>query len=119
MNTANSTVVRVIGGVPEGTYLAKFVAMEPATNSFGDGIKWKWEIVNGPHAGQQSFCTTSTMPSARNSCGRIVSGMLGKSLTTGDEHDMAACFGKTFLIVVRKGNTGGTFVESVTQAPVA
>lgn len=119
MNTVNSMKVRVIGGVPEGTYLAKFVAMEPTTNSFGDGVKWHWEIVGGPQAGQRASCTTSPQPSARNSCGRIVSGMLGKSLTTGDEYDLAPLVGQTFLVVVRKGATGGTYVESCTKAPVA
>jgi hypothetical protein len=119
MNTVCSMKVRVLGGVPEGTYLAKFVAMEPTTNSYGEGVKWRWEIVGGAQAGQYASCTTSPNPSARNSCGRIVSGMLGKSLNTGDEHDLAGLVGKTFLIVVRKGVTGGTYVESVTQAPVA
>lgn len=115
----NSMKVRVIGGVPEGTYAAKFLTMEAVTNTFGDGVRWSWEIVGGPHAGQKASCTTATSPSAKNSCGRIVSGLLGKSLAAGDEHDLSTLVGQTFLIVVRKGNTGGTYVESVTKAPVA
>lgn len=111
--------LKVTGGVPEGSYLAKFTKVEPTTNNFGTGLKWFWEITTGPQVGQSTICTTSDNPTPKNRCGKILSGMLGKSLNTGEEFDTAAMLGQTFLVVVRKGDTGGTFVDSVTKAPLA
>lgn len=111
--------LKVSGGVPEGNYLAKFTKVEPTTNAFGNGLKWFWEITGNSHAGQSTSCTTSDCPTPKNRCGKILSGMLGKSLNTGEEFDTAALLGQTFLVVVRKGDTGGTFVDSVTKAPLA
>jgi hypothetical protein len=111
--------LKVSGGVAEGSYLAKFVGVEPTTNSIGPGLRWTWEIATGPLAGQATGCTSSTNPSSKNRCGKIVSGMLGKSLTTGEELDLSTLTGQTFLIVVRAGDNGGTYVDSVTKAPVA
>jgi hypothetical protein len=109
----------VTSGVPEGSYLGKFVRVEPTTNDFGEGLKWIWEITTGQQAGQIASCTTSTNPSAKNRCGKVVTGMLGKSLPNGEELDTDMFVGRTYLLIVRKGESGGTFVDSVTQAPVA
>jgi hypothetical protein len=109
--------LKVSGGVPEGSYLAKFSKVEPTSNNYGKGLKWFWEISGGAQVGQSTSCTTSDSPTPKNRCGKILSGMLGKSLNTGEECDVDALVGQTFLIVVRKGDTGGTFVDSVTKAP--
>ncbi|MFO1044790.1 MAG: hypothetical protein U0941_23710 [Planctomycetaceae bacterium] len=107
----------VSGGVPEGSYLAKFTKVEPTTNAYGDGLKWTWEITSGAYSGQTASVTTSDSPSPKNRCGKIVSGMLGKPLTTGEELDTNSLIGQTFLIFVRKGDSGGSYVDSVTKAP--
>ena len=107
----------VSGGVPEGSYLAKFANVEPMTNALGDGLKWTWEITSGANAGLTVCSISSNSPSPKNRCGKIVSGMLGKPLTTGEELDTNSLIGQTFLIVVRKGENGGSYVDSVTKAP--
>ncbi|QJW92560.1 hypothetical protein FTUN_0056 [Frigoriglobus tundricola] len=111
--------LKVSGGVPEGSYLAKFTKVEPTTNGFGPGLKWAWEITSGANTGQSVICTTSNSPSPKNRCGKILSGMLGKALNTGEEFDTSTLVGQNFLVIVRKSETGGTFVDSVTKAPVA
>lgn len=63
--------------------------------------------------------TSSCSPSPKNRCGKILSGMLGKALNSGEELDTGSLIGQTFLVVVRKGENGGTFVDSVTKAPIA
>jgi hypothetical protein len=109
----------VTGGVPEGSYLGKFVKVEPTTNNYGEGLKWTWEIATGPQAGQFASCTTSNSPSPKNRCGKVVAGMLGRPLAAGDEFDTTTIVGQTFLILVRKGDNGGSYVDSVTKAPLA
>jgi hypothetical protein len=109
--------LKVSGGVPEGSYLAKFVKVEPTTNALGDGLKWLWEITSGPNVGLTVSSISSNSPSPKNRCGKILSGMMGKALNTGEELDTGSLIGQTFLIVVRKGENGGTFVDSVTKAP--
>ena len=111
--------LKVSGGVPEGSYLAKFTKVEPTTNALSDGLKWTWEITSGPSSGQTSSSTSSDSPSAKNRCGKIVSGMLGKTLPNGEELDTNSLIGQIFLIVVRKSESGGTYVDSVTKAPTA
>ena len=109
--------LKVSGGVPEGSYLAKFVKVEPTTNNLGDCLKWTWQITSGPCAGQTPSCISGNSPTPKNKCGKILSGMTGKSLNTGEELDTSSLIGQTFLIVIGKGDNGGTFVDSVTKSP--
>jgi hypothetical protein len=110
-------LLKITGGVPEGSYLARFANVEPTTNALGDGLKWSWQITSGAQSGQTVGCISSSSPTAKNKCGKILSGMMGKSLNAGEECDTSSLIGQTFLIVVGKGDNGGSFVDSVTKAP--
>lgn len=112
-------LLRVFGGVPEGSYLAKFEKVEQSTNSLGPGLKWVWVISTGPHAGTTVSSVSGVSPSAKNRCGKLLFGMLGKQLQAGEEVDIAKLFGQQFLVIVRKAESGGTFVDSVAKAPQA
>ena len=105
------------GGVPAGSYLAAFRGVEPVTNDYGDGLKWTFEVTGGSYAGSKTGCTTSVRPSQKNSCGRIVAGISGMSLSIGSEIDLAAYIGRVYLIVVIDGKNGGTYISAVTQPP--
>jgi len=107
------------GGVPAGSYLTKFVGLESITNDFGPGLSWEWEVLNGPHAGQTVRRITTVTPTSKNACGKILSGVIGKSLAVGEELDLSKYVGKTYLVVVGETDRGGSRVESVTPAPVA
>lgn len=107
------------GGVPVGSYLGRFVGVEATTNDYGDGLTWRWEIIGGPHAGHKVSRITTTTPTTKNACGKILSGLIGRALTAGEQFDVASCVGKTYLLCVTEGERGGTRVESVTSAPVA
>ncbi len=106
------------GGVPKGTYLAKFVSVESITNDYGPGLTWKWEVLRGPHAGQSVGRITTPTPTAKNACGKILSGLLGKSLSVDEEVDLSLLVGKAYLVVVVETDRGGSKVDSVTPAPV-
>jgi hypothetical protein len=106
------------GGVPAGSYLSKFVGVEGITNDYGPGLSWQWEILNGPHIGQSVRRITTVTPTSKNACGKILAGVIGQTLTVGDELDLSTFVGKTFLVVVGETERGGSRVESVTVAPV-
>jgi hypothetical protein len=116
-----SIVLRVSsGGVPPGSYLAKFVGIEETHNQeYGAGIRWIFEIVTGPHKGGRPPRTTSPNPSLKNGCGKMLSGITGKPLIPGEDHDLEPFIGKTYLIVVVATESGSTKIDSVSPPPVA
>jgi len=105
------------GGVPAGSYLSKFVGVDDITNDYGPGLVWEFEVVTGPQAGHKATRITTVTPTQKNACGKILSGVVGKPLTAGEELDVSASVGKTFLVVVGETDRGSTRVESVTPAP--
>jgi hypothetical protein len=106
------------GGVPVGNYTATFAGVEPAPENrekgYGPGLRWKFCVSAGQHAGQTASRITGTVPSPRNSCGKILAGLLGRPLKEGEQVDPAAYVGKPFLVIVAAGQNGGTRVEAVT-----
>ncbi|MBX9654743.1 hypothetical protein K2Y11_14095 [bacterium] len=108
------------GGVPAGAYTARFVSVEPTPadpqKGYGPGLKWTWEVIAGAQAGQKTSRTTTATPSPKNAAGKIISGLLGRPLQTGENIDTGGLIGRPYLIVVAEGQTGTTRVESVTVA---
>jgi hypothetical protein len=116
-----ATIVKLTvtaGGVPVGSYLGKFMGVEPVSNDYGTGLCWKWEIAGGTHTGQKISRITAATPSPKNAGGKILAGLIGKALTPGEQVDLADLVGRVYLLVVTEGERGGTRVESVTTAPV-
>jgi hypothetical protein len=107
------------GGVPVGSYHARFTGVEAVNNEFGDGLRWNFEITAGTNAGRIVSRTTAKTPTPRNTCGKLLSGITGKPLTIGGEFELAAFAGRPYLVVVTEGQTGSTRVDAVTQLPTA
>jgi hypothetical protein len=107
------------GGVPAGSYHAKFLGVEVVNNEYGDGLRWNFQITVGDYAGRNVSRTTAKNPTTRNTCGTLLSGIAGKPLTIDAEFEVAAYVGKTYLVVVNEGQTGSTRVDAVTQLPTA
>ena len=106
------------GGVPAGSYVAKFVGVQPSEpNQYGPGLRWTFEIVAGPHAGSKVSKTTGTNPTPKNQAGKMLIALSGKTVM-GEEIDLAACVGKNYLLVVVNRPEGGTAIESVSIPPV-
>ncbi len=82
------------GGVPPGSHIALFQSTEATTNDLGDCLRWWFEIESGPHAGSRVGCITARKPTLKNSCGKILSGIVGKTLTNDMEVDLAPYVGK-------------------------
>jgi hypothetical protein len=105
------------GGVPIGTYTATFQGIEAQPEDkdrgYGPGTRWKFQIEAGPHRGQTASRITRTTPSPRNTCGKMLSGLLGRALQEGEEIDLDQCIGQRYMIVVGAGPMGGARVEAV------
>src|SRR5437773_10802031 len=68
------------GSTPPGSYLAKFVGTEQAeANEYGAGIRWQFEIVSGTLAGTKIGRTTGDKPTLKNACGKMRTGISGKT----------------------------------------
>src|SRR5687768_9454101 len=100
------------GGAPVGNYAGPFVGVEPtppnAAKGYGPGLRWKWKIDAGPHAGTTVGRVTTNEPSPKNSAGQILSGLLGRPLKEGEELDPDQFVGRRYAIVVGPAQNGAT-----------
>jgi hypothetical protein len=106
------------GGVPAGSYLATFTGVEATSNEYGDGLRWQFEVINGPNKGAKTSRITSQTPTPKNACGKMLSGITGKTLTPGEDIDLDGFIGKTFLVMVVNTDSGGTRIDSLSAPPV-
>jgi hypothetical protein len=111
------------GGVPPGNYSASFVGVEvhpeDKAKGFGPGIRWRFVIDAGPHVNETASRITGSTPSAKNSCGKMLSGLIGRALREGEQIDPDTFRGKRYMLVVAAGQSGGTRVEAIVPMPAA
>src|SRR5262245_2222490 len=93
------------GGVPLGNYPgAEFIGTEvqPANpeKKFEAGIKWKWKIHGGPCDGQIATRITGPVPTPKNACGKVLSGLIGRALAPGESIDPDQYIGEHYLLIV-------------------
>jgi hypothetical protein len=102
------------GGPPAGNYKAHFVGVEQTTHEeYGDGLRWKWKVADGPQSGVIASRTTSPKPTTGNAAGKLIAAMTGATLAGGQKASVRDCVGKLFLISVAATKSGsGTRVES-------
>lgn len=103
--------------VPPGMYRAPFVRYEETAPhpEFGRGVKFAFKIDGGEEATR--ICSIEKPPTARNSLGRILSGLLGRPLEVGERLNVDACIGKQYLIQVEAAPGGnGSRVSTVMPA---
>ena len=111
------------GGVPIGNYTGTFAGIEAQPENkekgYGPGIRWKFAIDNGPCAGQTASRVTGQTLTPKNTCGKMLSGLLGRGLKEGEQIDPDQFIGKRFMIVVEAGQGGGTRVAAVVPMTAA
>jgi hypothetical protein len=102
------------GGPPPGNYKARFVGVEQTTHEeYGPGLRWSWEVSDGPQAGVIATRTTSPKPTTGNAAGKLIAAMTGATLAGGQKASVRDCVGKAFLISVTATKSGtGTRVET-------
>jgi hypothetical protein len=107
------------GSVPPGLYAARLTSIEPVTNEqYGPGIQFKFTVARGPFANQAVFRTTGCSPSPKNSLGKLLSGMLGRTLNVDEEIEVDDLVGRDFMVMVGVTETGGSRVESASPPPI-
>ncbi|MDP6717845.1 MAG: hypothetical protein QGF59_04300 [Pirellulaceae bacterium] len=107
-------------GPPPGNYTAEFITIDATHHEqFGDGMRWSFRVTNGEHTGKTATRVTTTTPTVGNNCGRVLAGLLGRSVKPDEEIDIDLLVGRTYLIVVAETEGGGTRVESIIPPPEA
>lgn len=107
------------GGVPAGSYLARFVGLETTTNDIGEGLRWIFEVTAGPHTGAKASRITSPSPTLKNACGKMLAGVTGRGLAPEESVNLDAFLGRIYLVVVVNTDSGATRIDSVSPPPVA
>jgi hypothetical protein len=109
------------GSVPVGSYTGKFAGIEevPANpeKKYAAGFRWKFVIDDGAYEGQTVSRITGPAPSVKNSCGKLLSGVIGRALKENEQIDPDTFVGKRYMLVVAAGQEGGTRVEAVIPMP--
>ena len=100
--------------VPAGIFKMAFQTVEPTSHDeFGPGLKFCFEVIDGEHAGEQATRITSDKPSPKNSAGRMITGIVGRSISPGENIDLAFYVGKKYLVQVEDAKGGGTRIATV------
>jgi hypothetical protein len=102
------------GGVPPGTYRARFLGVEDTTHvEYGAGLRFVFQVLTGDYAGQKTSRITATAVTPRNSAGRMIAGLLGRELTPGEDVDPDELVGREYFVEVETAQNGATRVASV------
>jgi hypothetical protein len=98
-------------GAPAGVYRAVFKGVsefkgdgKPRVGKdgkpMGPAAEWQWEIAGGPYAGQLVGRITAAEPTTKNSCGVLLSGVVGRTLRRDEEADPNQYIGQQHQIVL-------------------
>ena len=100
--------------LPPGSYECTFEGVEEVTHEkYGAGWKWVFEVIKGPHEGQQCVRTTKPEPTPKNSCGKFLAALAGKPPAADLEIDTDDFVGQTYSVMVSPSQDGdATRVET-------
>lgn len=102
--------------LPVGAYECSFDGAEEADHEvYGAGLKWCFSVERGKHRGVKCYRTTKPDPTPKNSCGRILAALAGKSPADGLEIDPDDYIGRRYSVIVGESEGGSTRVESFTR----
>jgi hypothetical protein len=103
------------GGPPAGAYEAEFLGVKRTEHAeYGDGFRFEWRVVGGPHAGAIAARTTNAKPTAGNAAGKMIASLTGATLTGGAKASLSSATGRLFLVVCEATPSGkGSKVVSV------
>lgn len=100
------------GGIPPGSYKARFTGATKASSDYGDALKFAWEVVDGPLAGSTASRMVSGKPTPGNNAGKLIAALTGGAATAGQKVRLSDCIGRIFVIDVRATASGGSRVET-------
>lgn len=108
----------VVGGgdsVPPGIYKATFLGVERTLHpEYGEGLRFDWKVAGGEHAGKTVSRTCKPTPTASNQTGKLIAGLRGEQLRSGEKLSLAGHIGREYTVVVGTAANGTSArVESV------
>jgi hypothetical protein len=117
-------------GVPVGTYRGTFLGLFPMGDAgprlgldgrpMEPGVEWQFQVFGGEHEGKIASRITAATPTARNSCGRMLDGLVGREVAAGEAVDVDSYKGQVFIVtVVHNQEKTKTHVDHVTRADLA
>lgn len=113
--------------LPVGPYVGRFVGAshqdtsgpgwKPAIGRDGQalppGLIWSFEIIEGPHAGAIADRMTGKVPTPASTCGVLLSALLERPISVGDEIDTDVLIGTIWRFHIEKKERGqGTTVST-------
>jgi hypothetical protein len=102
--------------VPDGEYLARFIAVAPFSNAHGDRLGFSFEIDSGPYAGVVLMQSAALNPSPAGRLAALLRDLLGREPTPADLRDGPGPehIGLTCRIIAREGRSrSGTRYSAV------
>src|SRR5262245_45071650 len=112
-------------GAPVGIYTGVFLGLRDMPNDqsllgkdgkpMQPGMEWQFRIEEGPYKGRVVSRITSREPTTKNICGRLLDGLVGRTVPTGEDVDDSNYVGKPYQIVVspNPGNPERTYVTQI------
>ena len=102
--------------LPTGEYRVKVAELTTVEGRYGEQLRWRLQVVQGDYAGRllTAFCNPSGNPASK--CGRWVAALLGRSLQTGEQIELATLVGKEArAVVIVKVAADGREVNAVQE----
>lgn len=100
--------------IPDGTYRARLEEVRQFQNAFGDRLGFCFDILEGAQAGTRLMRSTSAMLGAKGQLHQVVTGLLGRELTSREIStglDLAGLVGTEaqILVMQAKGKSGQVY----------
>lgn len=115
-------------GAPAGVYLGRFLGVSTMKDDgkqrlgrdgrpMEPGLEWQFQIVGGDYDGQQVGRITAAVPTTKNSCGTLLSGLVGRTIRPDEDVDPDPYKGETYQIVVSssKDDPERTYVTQIVR----
>ena len=99
-------------GVPAGPYSAEYIRAEEFENDYGPGIKLRFKVLDGEHAGEEATRIVSQKLSPKSNLAKFVRALKGGEIEPGEEVDLQSYVGTRGLVVVEEVDSGATRVAS-------
>jgi len=102
-------------GPPPGIYTGEFTEVkQTVSEQYGPGVCLTFTVDAGEHKGTKVSRTAKPSPTAKNSMGRLLAGLMGRQLKSGESVNLQEYIGRRFTLVVGASPSGtSTRVESL------
>ncbi len=103
------------GGVPVGSYKAKFAGVEEYNENneqYGPGLSVKFEVLEGEHAGAEASRICSQKMTPKSVLGKLAVAIKGQAIERGETFSFDKYVGVTGRILVESTENGGSRVAA-------